>query len=153
MRRISSGSTFFYKRVFPIIWFGMTGVFLFFGIIGSIKGAEPPLVLVPLVVMIIAGLFVFKKLLFDLVDQVWDDGDALIVRNKNDEERIPLSQIINISDSFLTNPPRITLTVREPTRFGKEIAFMPPMRFLNFLRSPIARELIERVDEARRSQV
>ena len=150
MRRISSGSTFFYKRVFPIIWFGMIGIFLLAAIIGAIKGAEPAFVIVPLAVLAIAGGFVFKKLLFDLVDEVWDDGDALVVRNKGYEERIPLSEIINVSDSFMTNPPRITLTVRKPTRFGKEITFMPPIRFLSFLRHPIARDLIERVDEARR---
>jgi len=152
MRRISSGSTFFYKRVFPIIWFGMIGIFLFAAIVGAIKGVEPAFVVVPLAVMAIAGRFVFKKLLFDLVDEVWDDGDALVVRNKGYEERILLSEIINVSDSFMTNPPRITLTVRQPARFGKEITFMPPTRFLSFLRHPIARELIERVDEARRRQ-
>ena len=31
--------------------------------------------------MVGAGYFMMKKLVFDLVDEVWDDGDALIVMN------------------------------------------------------------------------
>jgi len=131
----------------------MTGAFFFFGVIGSIKGAEPLFIIAPLAVMIIAAFVVFKKLLFDLVDEVCDDGDALVVRNKHQEERIPLSQIINVSDSFLTSPPRITLTMREATRFGKNITFMPPVRVFSFSRNPMVSDLIERIDQARLRQV
>jgi hypothetical protein len=48
-----------------------------------------------------------------------------------------------------TNPERVTLALREPGRFGKEITFSPARRFLAFARSPVINELIERVDAAR----
>jgi hypothetical protein len=53
MRRISSGWTFFYKRIFPIIWVGF--LTLFAGI-GVVKDQGPFPVIVPLV-MIAFGYF------------------------------------------------------------------------------------------------
>lgn len=105
--------------------------------------------LLPPVVMAVLGYVLFRRLIFDLVDEVWDDGDALIVRNAGKEERIQLDNIINVGFSTMTNPERVTLTLREPGILGKEVTFSPPRRFLRWARSPIVGELIERVDEAR----
>ena len=54
----------------------------------------------------------------DLVDEVWDASDALVVRNKGEEARIRLSDIINVSYSPVGSPPRVTLSLRTPGRFG-----------------------------------
>jgi hypothetical protein len=85
-----------------------------------------------------------------LADSVFDDGDSLVVRFGSVEERIPFSQIINVSYTYMANPSRVTLTLRTPGSFGKEISFSPPQRFLPFAKSPIVADLIERVDAARR---
>jgi hypothetical protein len=53
MRRISSGWTFFYKRIFPVIWVGFLAVFAG---IGVVKDQDPFAVIVPLV-MIAFGYF------------------------------------------------------------------------------------------------
>ncbi len=37
------------------------------------------------------GYFFMKNYILNLVDEVWDDGDALVVKNKGREQRIPLS--------------------------------------------------------------
>jgi hypothetical protein len=84
---------------------------------------------------------------------VRDDDDALVVKNSGIEERIALKNIINIGYSQMTTPERITLTLRDPCPLGKEITFMPLMRFRVFSRSPIIGELIERVDRARRGSL
>jgi hypothetical protein len=94
--------------------------------------------------------FLLKKMVFDLADEVFDAGDSLIVRFGSEQERILLSQIINVSYSYVTNPARVTLTLRTPGRFGKEITFMPPQRFIPFAKSPIVADLIDRIDAARR---
>ncbi len=101
-------------------------------------------------IMAAFGYFLMKKLVFDLVDEVWDAGDTLIVKNKNQEERIPLTEIINVSYTTFTSPPRVTLTLRRPSRFGKEVTFSPPSTFFPFSKSPIIDELIERIDAKRR---
>jgi hypothetical protein len=102
------------------------------------------------VMVIVYG--VLKKLVFDLADEVIDEGDALRVRFGAEEERIPLGEIINLSYAGLTNPPRITLTLRTAGRFGREVSFSPQQRFLSpLLRpNPLVADLIERVDAARR---
>jgi hypothetical protein len=153
MKRISSRSTFFYKRVFPLLWFGFIGVSVF-----SVLRHQPvvrappiPFLIVP-VLMTVIGYVLFRKLLFDLVDEVWDDQDALIIKNAGVEERVSLENIINIGFSTMTNPERVTLTLRDPGRLGNEITFIPPRRFLTLSRSPIVNELIERVDVARRAK-
>lgn len=150
MKRISSRSTFFYKRIFPLLWGGFVVFFVVTGLWGSGRAgaAVIPFLAAP-VVMAIIGFALFRRLIFDLVDEVWDDGDVLIVRNAGTEERIALKNIINIGFSTMTNPERVTLTLREAGVVGKEITFSPPRRFLSFARSPIIGDLIERVDRAR----
>jgi hypothetical protein len=154
MKRISSKRTIFYKRVFPVLWFGFLAFFVLAGLLANRRThvEAVPMFLVPLVMTVI-GYVLFRRLLFDLVDEVWDDGDALVVKNAGVEERVPLKSIINIGYSLLTNPERVTLALRDAGPFGKEITFMPLSRafsFRWFSRNPIVDELIERVDQARR---
>lgn len=144
MRLISSRATFFHKRVFPLIWFGFLAVFALTAVIGR----GPLFVLVPVSVMAVFGFFIMKKLVFDLVDQVWDEGAELRIRNRGREVRVPLAEIVNISYSPL-NPQRATLSLREATLLGREIAFVPPTVWIPFARSPLIDDLIQRVDEAR----
>ena len=47
--------------------------------------------------MAIFGYFLFKSLIFDLVDEVTDEGDTLVARNGNHIERIALDNIMNIN--------------------------------------------------------
>jgi len=151
MRRISSRSTFFQKRVFPVFWFGFVAIFVLIGLFGEhAAGAAFPIFVVP-ALMALIGYLIMKHLIFTLADEVLDAGDALIVRFGSEQERIPLNEVINISYAYLQNPSRVTLTLRTPSRFGKEVSFMPPQRFLAFAKSPIVAELIERVDAARRA--
>src|SRR6185436_11382696 len=99
------------------------------------------------VVMSGIGLFVMRKLVWDLADEVFDGGDALLVRNRGEEELIPLANIMNVSVSTYINPPRIALRLVTPGKFGSEIAFSPVTGFrLNpFARNPVAEDLIVRV--------
>jgi len=147
VRRISSRATFWYKRLFPVVWFGFIALFIVLML--SAKGGPPlPLILFPLA-MAAFGYFLMKKLVFDLADEVWDGGDELIVKNKGREEHIRLSDIVNVSYSGFTSPARVTLTLREGGRPGREISFSPPARLLPFSKNPIVSDLIERIDKSR----
>ena len=107
-----------------------------------------PFLIVP-AIMAVVGIVIFKKLIFDLVDEVWDEGDTLLIRNGDEEERIALRDIKNINYSPFINPPRVVLSMRYPTIFGEQIAFNPPVRFVPFSTSPLINDLIDRVDRAR----
>jgi len=152
MRRISSSWTFYYKRAFPAIWCG--GLFVIGGIAAyaatthpSGKGFWPLLVVLP--VMLVLGLRFMKKFVFDLVDEVWDDGSSLVVKNGGQSERIALADISNVNYTTTMNPPRVVLSLRRPTLFGRQIAFSAPVYLLPFSSSSAIDDLIERVDRAR----
>jgi hypothetical protein len=106
--------------------------------------------LIALVLVLALFYFGMKKLVFDLVDEVRDAGDALIIRNRGEEERVALSDIMNISYSPLVSPPRVTLSLRRPSIFGSEVTFCAPIRLMPFSASPIISELIQRTDAQRR---
>ena len=79
--RISSRNTFFVKRVFPVLWFGIIAV----GLIAALAAARagktvpPPIFIAPLLMLVI-GYALMRTLVFDLADEVLDEGDALRVR-------------------------------------------------------------------------
>ena len=153
MKKISSGSTYFYKRIFPVMWFAMAAIFV--AIVLAIPGAGAKLpfpALVGPVVVAVIGFVVMKKFIFDLADEVWDVGDTLIVKLKGQEEHIPLAEIMNISYSAFTNPRRATLTLRHPGLFGREITFSPVAKANFSAKNPVIDDLIERVDRARSSR-
>jgi hypothetical protein len=145
--------TFFYKRVFPVLWIGMVALFIALPFVlhafgGTTPGADFTFWLAP-AIMIVVGYVMMRKLLFDLVDEVLDAGDALVVRNGPIEERVALSDIVNVGYSPFMNPPRVTLSLRNPGRLGERVTFCAPVSFLPFATSPIVDELIKRVDDAR----
>jgi hypothetical protein len=154
-RRISSRNTFFVKRIFPLLWFGFLAVFLVATLLAFRHASRnsPPIVIifVPLF-MLGFGYLLMRRLIFDLADEVYDEGDALQVRFGHQEESIRLDNIINISYAGFTNPPRVTLTLRQPGIFGKEVTFSPIQKLFGPLlriTNPIVTDLIERVEATR----
>jgi hypothetical protein len=152
-KRISARHTFFLKRVFPVLWFGFIALFLATALLAGQHGRPlpPPAYVVPLLLLVI-GYALMRRLVFDLADEVFDEGDALRVRIGHEEERVPLADIINVSYAGMTSPPRVTLTLRSAGRFGKELTFAPQQGLLGplFRKNPLVDDLIERVDAARR---
>jgi hypothetical protein len=147
--RISSSWTFFSKRVFPAVWFGFLAFFAFVGIATGAAAKNVTLLVLPLG-MAIFGFFMMKRLVWDLADEVYDCGHALLVKNHGEEELVSLSNIMNVSVSTYVNPPRISLRLITPGKFGSEIAFSPVTGFrLNpFAKNPVAEDLIQRVYQA-----
>lgn len=150
MTRISSKFTFFHKKGFPLLWFGFLAVFVTLALINEAFEKDPMFLVGP-IVMAVFGFFVMKKLVWDLVDEVYDCGDFLLIKNRGEEDRIPLSNIMNVSASTMMNPPRITLRLVNPGKFGNEIAFSPltSFTFNPFAKNQVAEGLIVRVDRAR----
>ena len=151
-KRISSRATSFRKRVFPILWFGFLGLFLLIGFanLSSQPDLAFPFIGVP-ILMAGFGYLLMRFLIFDLMDEVWDNGHELIVVNGGHVAHVPLSDIMNISYTMFTNPRRATLTLRQPSRWGTEITFSPVWKFgAGFLVSAVIKDLIQRVDAARR---
>jgi hypothetical protein len=150
MKKISSTKLFFTKYIFPTLWFGILG-FVLFTMIWSKAYEKAPVAIIMPCVMTVFGYFLMKKLVWDLADEVYDCGDYLLIRKGKEEERIALSEIMNVSASLLVNPPRVTLRLVKAGKLGEEIAFSPakPFSFNPFARNEIIDDLILRVDKAR----
>jgi hypothetical protein len=151
MRRLSSKWTFFYKKIFPLLWFVIVAGMAAGGVCTALsKKPHVPLTIILLVVpafLSCVGYALMKNLVFDLLDEVWDEGDSLVLVKGDMRETVRIEDIINVSDTYMINPPRITLLLRQPCRFGREVAFMPVTGFrLNpFKKNAVAQELLARV--------
>ena len=95
------------------------------------------------------GYFIMKKLVWDLIDEVYDYGTTLLLRNRGREVRVSLKDIKNVSYSTMTSPPRVTLSIRYKTDLGDELSFSPPASWIPFKKNKDIEELIDRIDEAR----
>jgi hypothetical protein len=153
MRRVSSRLTPLYKWAFPVMWFVILAAMVMVALM--VPGADSfqrVMFLGTAVFMAVFGYFVFRKLVFDLVDEVVDEGDSLVVKNRGKSDRIALSDIRNVSYSTLINPSRVTLSLRKPGVFGDEVTFCAPLCLVPFASHPVINKLIERIDVAREAR-
>jgi hypothetical protein len=150
MKKLTSRRTFFFKRVFPAIWFGFLGIFILLSMFAGIKGNGLEIVffIVPLS-MAVFGYFMMKKLVFDLIDEVYDEGQTLLFKNGGTEVRINLTDIKNVSYATAVNPPRVTISLRQETELVKELTFSPPASLIPFMKNKDIEDLIDRIDKAR----
>jgi hypothetical protein len=148
-----SASSFFFKRIFPTVWFGVLAISLLVALVSGAVVKWPMWLVMPFI-MGIFGYFLMRRLVFDLADEVLDAGDYLLVRNSGREIQIRISDIINVSTSLMQNPPRVTLRLAAPSEFGSEIAFMVKRDSIwnPFVTTcAVADDLVKRVDAARRN--
>lgn len=152
MKKITSRSTFFSKKVFPTVLFAFPTVvvikLLFFN-----DGHSPEII--PLAATILAMVFcylVMRKLVFDLIDEVYDEGDSLLFKNAGKEFRVSLRDIKNVSYLHMCSPPKVTLSIRYETELGSELTFCAPIHFIPE-RDSVIEDLINRIDRARDTQV
>ena len=153
MQTLSSSNTFLMKKIFPAFWFASV---LFGGIVIALSGVafKQPVALVGPVLMLVLGFFLFRKLIWDLADEVSDGGDYLLIRRGAVEERVPLSNVMNVSLSQFTNPKRLSLRLRKAGSFGDEVVFIPAssFSFSPMARNAVAEDLMRRVDRLRHSE-
>ncbi|MDB6075910.1 MAG: hypothetical protein JWO89_3550 [Verrucomicrobiaceae bacterium] len=124
--RISSPDTFFLRRVFPVIWFGLLALGLIQVCFMKLKPHQSPtLLLVALLGMAVFSYFVMRVTLSGLVNEVYDFGDTLLVKNGGIAVQIPLRNVSHITFCSSSKPDRITLELAVPCELGKKIAFIP----------------------------
>ena len=150
MKKLSSKTTFLYKKLFPLLWFGFLAIFLCVGLLANTTGNGPGIMFLVIPIgMIVFGYFLMKKLVWDLIDEVYDEGTALLFKNRGKEIRVNLKDIKNVSYTTMMNPPRVTLSIRYPTGLGDELSFSPPASWNPFKKNKEIEVLIDRIDKAR----
>ena len=78
----------------------------------------------PALLMVLGWIF-FRSFLWDVADEVHDEGEALRVRMRGEEETIAFADVANVSITRFTSPQRIMLRLARPGKFGADIAFFP----------------------------
>jgi hypothetical protein len=152
MKWLSSKTTFIYKKLFPLFWFGFLTIILCVGLLVNIKGNVPGPVIMLIVIpigMMVFGYFLIKKFFLDLIDEDYDEGTDLLFRNNGMEFRVNLKDIKNVSYTTLVNPPRVTLSIRYQTQMGDELSFSPTWSWIPFKKNKDIVRLIDRIDIAR----
>jgi hypothetical protein len=139
--RLLSASPWLYKGA-PLVVLAL-GAFL---ALASGQHREPRGLLL-VVVLLGAGAVAMRYAAPDLADTVYDAGDHLIVSIGRDEERIFFANIDSVAETHSSAPTRITLVLRNPGRFGREVVFIPA----GFIREMGSRTSVYR-DLARRVQ-
>jgi Ca2+/Na+ antiporter len=149
MKTISSKQTFFVKKVLPVLLLVATLVMIWSLAGGRLSAlrTSPTVLLCSFVMLVI--FFSFWRVR-NLADEVSDGGDFLLVRRGSVEERVQLSDIMNVSYDQSNKMPRLTLRLRKPGKFGDEIVFCPRHSiWIPSARNAIADDLILRVERAR----
>ena len=124
MRRISSALVPWWYKPVGLRCLGASavltvGIMLFLVFRGRL---EPLWILVPAALALLGAAYI-RTFVMPLADEVFDDGDVLVVRRGNDTTRHALHDIAKVDYSLVFDPPRIILH----TRAGEKIAFMPPI--------------------------
>jgi len=92
--------------------------------------------------------FIYRLVYPDLVDEVFNEGDAFLVRNKDQEDRISLSDIAAVRFGSFLFPTRVTLSLKRPSIFGTEIVFVLP-DYIPYVKYVPIKELFERINAQR----
>jgi len=144
--KISSSSTFFHKVFVPTFWiimFGFATLALWFGHFD--RSSQPPETeqYSFLVVWIIGSALLLRDTV--RLKTISLDNDNLVVKDFKKVIRVPLRNVNHISETRLSNPKKITLTVYPPCEFGNKITFIPTISlktyFLLWEEHPIASRL------------
>jgi len=146
-----SGATFFYKKLFPTFVFGFFIFCITLTIVHDGITSDNSVGLAAIVAMMVYVFFFFKKLAWDMVDEVFDCGDSLIYRSNGNETRVMLSDIIRIDCAHCHSPERVKIIAHSTTGTEVEFAFCLIGRIMLNSRdkNPVVLELMERVEQAK----
>ena len=152
MNKVSS-SPFFHKKVFPILWFGFLAFFaltIFTPLPKEINLDDMMLYAAPFL-MAAFGYFLLKKIVFDLIDEVYEEGETLIFKNKGKTVRVDFREVREVKYKAHMNPPKVTISLRRETELGSQLSFRP-LKNSAFLKkeNPEVLDLIDRIDKAKR---
>jgi hypothetical protein len=153
MRKISNSWTVYYKRILPATWIAILIIWtvVMSGMAGTPLVRSGWVTLGLPFAMAIVAIILARRILWRCADEVFDRGDALVVRRGRREAEIPIGEIGRVQSHVLVRPHRITLHLARPGTFGSEVMFIPihdGPRVL-FGKTRIAIELGRRAEDAR----
>ena len=109
----------------PLVWFGFIAFFDIMWMINS-RGSLGSVIGIPLLVsgIGIAAFMLAGSQMPDLCDEVWLDGGSLVVKNRGEESRVALRDVIDVSSHIFKSGLQIRLALRNGAAgLGDSISF------------------------------
>jgi len=150
MNRLSADHMYLAKWVLPTLAFIFVTVRM---LESESKRARPQFAVLSAVIIGVGVIFVFvfKKRMWSLADEVLDGGDCLLVRFGQKQERVGLSNISDIHLESHLGATTVRLQLSAPSEFGAVISFLAKSESRNpFAANAVAEDLVARVRGARR---
>jgi hypothetical protein len=138
MRLLSSRLTLFYKFILlPMVSIG--AIFFLLWAIKTIPGRMPFVAFIWIAACIIWAIYLSWP-----IKKVSLAGDNLYISNFFKEIAVPVSEIADVRERYLTKPRRIVIYFRDPTEFGDKVVFYAPVRpRFYFSQHPLVGELLD----------
>lgn len=142
-RTISSKQTFIMKIVFPLVFVPFIVIGILSAILDPARNNNIPTAFVLLfTVMMLAFLYWFCIRLKKVKVNAFEN--SLVISNYLNEIKIHLSEIYVVTENVWVNMHPVTIHLKNSTKFGSKIVFMPKFRPFAFWSShPIVGELRE----------
>jgi hypothetical protein len=122
VKRLSSRAIWFYKWIYPVLWFGFLACAVV--ALSSNPDGNPMFAAVP-ALLIVSGFGLFWLSVWRCADLVEDEGDFLRVRRGRRVAEVALHDIDDVYRSGLGPTYPVTLRLSTPGPFGTAIQFMP----------------------------
>ena len=107
---------------------------------------------VPIAAFIFFVIFTWVSISFSLslADEVYDDGNKLLIKRPQEDQELLLRDIEFLEDNAFSRPPHIKIKLLYGGKFGSVVRFVPinstsPFKFY----SEIARDLSKRIEDAK----
>ena len=145
--RLTDGSTWYWSRVFPTLWSALLGVFVLLVWVGVLGDGTPPVAVKAAITGAWAGGSALFFHMFRGLEDVWLDGDDVVVGDPARGTRVSLRDVRAVKESRLRQVKNITLELARPTPRGASITFVPKgikTFFFPYASSPVAARLQER---------
>jgi hypothetical protein len=142
--KLSSDRTVFFKRLFPLAWYGICAVALY-AQMRSYDGDGRTLMfaVIPLVCAII-GYFVFRTFFAPLLDELYDEGDFLRIIIVEEETHVSVRDIVGVKYHKIFNPKVVELTM-QPGHKPEVLKFLPRQSYFSIEPVPEVVDLMERI--------
>lgn len=149
MKKIS-GQMVLIKKIFPGFVLSFFGIAIALGLSSGIT-KENGVGLLVLIGFSIYTLLIFKRMLWDLADEVLDCGDSLIFRESGTKTKVMLSDITHVEYHYGYSPERVTVFVNASSGNKYEFVFCPKgeWRFSRRDKNPLVLDLIVRIEQSK----
>ncbi len=126
IERLTDGSTYYWSRVFPTLWTILVGVIVALLWLDAFNDAAITLTVKTSATVIWAVLSTLFFRLFGRLQDVWLDGDDLLVGDDPRRGiRVSLREVREVKESRLRQVKNITLKLSRSTPLGDSITFVP----------------------------